>query len=77
MARNDSQAVQSQNTPDDVIVSNEGTVLLFNPLTARAKRWMQANVHPDSHWFGSALVIECRYAWALAQNMKDEGPVLQ
>jgi hypothetical protein len=76
MARNDSQAVQSQNTPD-VIVSNEGIVFLFNPLTARAKRWIEANVYPDSHWFRSALVIERRYAWALTQNMKDEGLVLQ
>jgi len=76
MARNDSQAVQSQNTPD-VIVSNEGTVFLFNPLTARARCWMEANAHPDSHWFGSALVVERRYAWVMTQNMKDEGLVLQ
>jgi hypothetical protein len=75
MARNNSQAVQSQNTPD--IVSNEGTVLLFNLLTARAKRWMEANIHPYSHWFGSALVVERPYARALAQSTKDEGLVLQ
>jgi hypothetical protein len=76
MARSNSQAPQSQNTAD-FLVSNEGTVFLFNPLTARAKRRMDANVHPDSHWFGSALVIERRYAWALVQSMKDEGLVLQ
>lgn len=62
MPRTNSQALQSQNTPD-VLVHNEGTVFLFNPLTARAKRWMEDNVHTDSHWFGTTLVVEHRYAW--------------
>jgi len=76
MPRRNSRQPPSQNTPD-VLVHNEGTVFLFNPLTARAKRWMEDNVHPDSHWFGTTLVVEHRYAWTLAQGMKDDGLVLQ
>ena len=76
MSRRSSHPLQSQNNPD-VLVHNEGTVFLFNPLTARAKRWMEDNVHPDSYWFGTTLVVEHRYAWALAQGMKDDGLVLQ
>jgi len=76
MPRPNSQALQSKNTPD-VLVHNEGTVFLFNPLTARAKRWTEDNVHPDSHWFGTTLIVEHRYAWAIAQGMKDDGLVLE
>jgi excisionase family DNA binding protein len=37
-------------TPD-VLVHNEGTVFLFNPLTSRAKEWIDDNVQPDAQWF--------------------------
>jgi len=59
-------------TPD-VLVSNEGTIFLFNPLTAQARAWIDENVQPDAQWFGTTLVVEHRYAWALARGMKDEG----
>ena len=63
-------------TKPDVLVRNEGTVFLFCPLTPRAKEWIDAHVRSDAHWFGNALVVEHRYAWGLAQVMKDEGLVL-
>jgi hypothetical protein len=62
-------------TPD-VLVHNEGTIFLFNPLTSRAKDWIDENVQPDAHWFGTTLVCEHRYAWGLAVGMKDAGLVL-
>jgi hypothetical protein len=42
---------EKQVTPD-VLVHNEGTVFLFNPLTARAKEWIEENVQADARWFG-------------------------
>jgi hypothetical protein len=63
-------------TPD-VLVANEGTVVLFNSLTARAKEWIGDNVQPDDQWFGTTLVVEHRYAWGLAEGMKDAGLVLE
>lgn len=69
-----SPAVESH-TPD-VLIHNEGTVFLFDPLTVRAKEWIDDNVQPDARWFGTVLVVEHRYAWALAQGIKDEGLVL-
>ena len=63
-------------TPD-VLVNNEGTLFLFNPLTARAKEWIDENVSPDAQWFGTTLVVECRYAWGLAVGMKEAGLVLR
>ena len=61
----------------DVLVHNEGTVFLFNPLTSRAKEWIDDNVQPEAQWFGTTLVVEHRYAWGLAQGMKDEGLILE
>jgi hypothetical protein len=64
-------------TAPDVLVANDGTVFLFNPLTPRAKEWIEEHVHSDARWFGTTLVVEHRYAWALAQGMQDAGLVLQ
>ena len=61
-------------TPD-VLVRNGGTVFVFCPLTVEAKRWISEHVH-DALWFGSALVVEHRYAWPLAIGMQDAGLVL-
>ncbi len=72
----DSPQKQKPATPD-VLVANEGTIFLFNPLTARAKEWIDDNVQPDAQWFGTTLVVEHRFAWGLAQGMKDAGLVLE
>ena len=61
----------------NVLVANEGTVFLFNPLTAKAKEWIEENVQPDAQWFGTTLVVEHRYAWGLAEGMKDAGLILE
>jgi hypothetical protein len=63
-------------TPD-VLVSNVGTLYAFCPLTLRAKDWIDEHVQDDAPWFGHALVVEHRFAWGLAQGMKDDGLVLQ
>ena len=47
-------------TPD-VLVHSEGTVFLFNPLTPRAKEWIDQNVQEDAQWFGTTLVVEHGY----------------
>jgi hypothetical protein len=72
--RMSSPTAASSATPD-VLVRNEGTVFVFCPLTAEAKQWISEHVH-DALWFGSALVVEHRYAWPLAVGMKDAGLVL-
>lgn len=62
----------------DVIVSNEGTVVLFRPMTKRARAWVDGNVQAEPwQWFGDALVVEHRYAADLAQGMRDDGLLLR
>jgi hypothetical protein len=67
--------IETKTTPD-VSVRNEGTVFLFCPLTARAKKWIDEHVQSYAQWFGNALVVEHRLAWGLAEGMKDEGLML-
>jgi hypothetical protein len=69
-----SRTAISSTTPD-FLVRNEGTVFVFCPVTAEAQEWINQNVH-DALWFGSALVVEHRYAWPLAVGMRDAGLVL-
>src|SRR5438094_7061106 len=61
------------NTPD-VLVRNEGTVFLFCPLTSRGKQWIEEHVQPDAQWFGSALVVEHRFASWLPESVLG-GPI--
>jgi hypothetical protein len=71
-------SLQEKASAPDVLVHNEGTVFLLNPLTARAKEWIEENVQTEAYqWFGSTLVVEHRFVWGLAQGMLDEGLVLQ
>ena len=67
---------QSVHVVPDFLVRNEGTLFLFCPLTTRAKRWIDKHVQSDALWFGSALVVEHRFALGLAEGMKDAGLVL-
>ena len=60
----------------DVIVRNEGSIFLFQPVTSRARAWIAENVQPDAQWLGDALVVEHRYAIELATAMRDAGLVL-
>lgn len=76
--RQQSAAVASLPQGPDVLVNNVGTLYTFCPLTLRAKEWIDEYVQTESwQWFGHALVVEHRYAWGLAQGMKDAGLVLR
>ena len=57
----------------DVLVANEGTVLVFCPMTSRAREWVDEHVQSDATWFGNALIVEYRFAWGLAQGMITDG----
>jgi hypothetical protein len=64
-------------TPD-VLVANAFTTFVFTPITARAKQWVDENVQSENwQWFGNALVVEHRFTWGLAEDMKSAGLVLR
>ena len=55
----------------DVRVRNEGSLMLFEPLTQAGRDWIAQ--HTDGQMFGRALVVEPRYAPDLAYDMIDDG----
>jgi hypothetical protein len=57
----------------DFIIRNEGTILLFRPLTDAAREWLEENVQADAQWFRGALVVEHRYAGDLAVGLIQAG----
>jgi len=62
----------------DVLIHNEGTVFLFNPLTPAAQEWFAENVTSEPwQWFGTTLVVEHRYSSGLVEGLTDAGLVLR
>lgn len=63
----------------DIIVSNEGSIFLFNPRTAKAQAWMNEHCPADGEhqYFGSSLVVEHRYARDLAELAQRDGLTLE
>ena len=60
-------------TPD-VLIRNEGTVWVFNPLTPAAKEWFDENVESESwQWLGTSLVVDHGFAMGLIQGIEDAG----
>ncbi len=57
----------------DFKIQNEGSILLFRPLTDAACEWLKENVQEGAQWFGDALVVEHRYAGDLAVGMVNAG----
>ena len=71
-----SDAVERALNKPDVLVRNEGTIFLFQPLTSAATQWIDQNVQPNAQWFAKALVVEHRYADELALAMREAGLVV-
>jgi hypothetical protein len=60
-------------TPD-VLIRNEGTVWVFNPLTPAAQEWFDDNVESEPwQWLGTSLVVDHGMAAGLVQGILDAG----
>ncbi len=75
--RNERQAAIEIRKPDFAI-SDQGTVVLFKPLSASAKAWIDNNVAYESwQMFGSALAVDHRYAQGLYDGIINDGMTVQ
>ena len=52
-------------------INNQGTLILFTPLTDNAKQWWTDNVDPDCQTFGNAYCVEHRYAQDIIEGIKN------
>jgi hypothetical protein len=57
----------------DFEIADDGPVVLFTPLTARAYQWVEAHIAEDRQWFGRALMVERAFAPVLVNGMVGEG----
>jgi hypothetical protein len=59
---------------NDVLVHYDGgTVALVQPLTERARTWIDENVSEESQWLGNNLAVEHRYISGLLDGMYRDG----
>lgn len=57
----------------DIEIIDDGSIMLFLPLTDVAKEWIKDNVNPESQWFGRGLAVERRHAHDLIRGMQEAG----
>jgi len=55
---------------DQFKIINEGSIILFEPLTDAARTWWSSNVNPDAMTMGQAYVVEHRYAPDIIEGIK-------
>jgi hypothetical protein len=64
----------SQLISPDVLVRDEGTVWIFNPLTSVAQEWFVERVQSEPwQWLGTSLLVEHRFAAGLIEGITDAG----
>jgi len=57
----------------DFTVAITGTLVLIEPQSPEAERWLEANVDPGATWVKGALVAELRYAGDIVEAMTAAG----
>jgi len=57
----------------DFAMSDQGSIFLFTPLTPAAETWWAENVGDGAMTFGTAFVVEHRYARDIADGIVADG----
>ena len=60
----------------DFHCENHGSLFLLFPVTESARSWIEEHLPSDAQWFGTAVVVEHRYIWAILQGLQDDGLVV-
>lgn len=58
----------------DIVVSNHGSIFVFEPHSDAARQWLDEEVESEGwQWFGESLCVSHGYALDLAQAALDAG----
>lgn len=58
----------------DFNINDGSSIVSITPLTARAREWMDENVHTESwQWMGPTLAVDARMAQDLIDGIGNEG----
>ena len=58
----------------DFSISDHGSIVLIEPVSARAKQFTDENIHTESwQWLGSAFAVEPRFAEILVGELPELG----
>jgi hypothetical protein len=54
---------ETQNTSTDILVENQGSILLLRPLTVAAREWVEEHIGEDNGYqpYWPTAVVEPRY----------------
>lgn len=62
----------------DVLVTNEGSIYLVQPISRAGREWIEANVYMDeAQMWGDSLVVEHSYIVAIVDGLHDEGLIVR
>jgi len=58
----------------DVLINDQGTIVLFTPKTAQARRWTDDSVQLEPwQWLGRSFAVDHRYAADLIDGYTEAG----
>lgn len=63
----------TESSGPDFVVENHASFFLLKPLTPTAHSWIKQHLPENAQWFGSAVVIEHRYIWAILDSIQNDG----
>jgi hypothetical protein len=59
--------------PVDFLVSDEGTIWLFSPVTPAAFEFLSEHIEEDALYFGTSLAVEHRFVYDLLIGLREHG----
>ena len=63
-------------TVRDIVIRERGSVVLLEPITARAHAWLVNYAHKEAQWYGEALAVEPRYVGPITDAAQCDGLVV-
>jgi hypothetical protein len=78
MSSHDDSFVASGSSPtrSDFICENHGSIFLLRPVSPASFDWIESHLPSDRLTFGTAVVVEHRYIWAILAGLQDDGLVV-